>query len=1113
METRNSKIRDVLTGVVGFSIGGIAGNLFTYLIIISGFAAWLINLIPESQPIVRLLTAILTAFLVVAMGGAVTGVINALAIRRVDQEANRRKYLLGFAYAFAIGQGIFFIPTLLLISLISLYNNDPRTQPEAYLIFFGLLGLIYGLLIGILLSFMTVRIRYSWIVLLASILGLAIGGVLLGLVLYNVNLISGTSQVLKAILRLGVLSLMIYIPIGAALGLGYHFIAKKRADLGDEALEPSKWQPILVIVISLLVYLTVAGFIRQAEKFLVIRPGSTAAVLTGETVGTHWSSPIESIGEIGDPSASPLSISANSIGVIAIGLTQATEASSDIFYGMLESDQDNSIAATDLVNVSNSALGTSSWPGIVVDSEGAIHIAWEEIDSDSGDSHILYSSCKNEICTNPHLLSELSNLSCAADATGENNRWPAIAIDKSNQLMVTWSTSGGIIAYATWAFDESPPETPTGCVSSSGSESVQTQLAGGSEGVFALTFAANEPGKNGDINLVRFQGDNWDTPGTEIGYGKSPDVIIDNEDQFHVTWCGENQETNYQINGGQTEQIISPSCTVRPLLGIDADNQPHIIWYSDEVTNLIGFTSPSTMLYESIRTDDGWSSPAIVTQTAYPNNHALATQYGGNLHLVWLDAATDQDSIHYAQQETYHCEVDSLSVIGQQALAAIEAGDFHPPDYEVPYCDNRYIDFIYQPNPDPAFTDQPPAPNGGFDRVAELAATAEYEVLFTVMQWDQDENDLNPGSTMARGVAELYKKIKENPELYPRGLSVRILLGNYPTLSTLQWGDQIWNVLEDLRDEGVDEMENVEIGWKVEVANFEGTYPHAHTKFMIVDGKVLMGAGFNYGWLHYSREHPSGKGDNLVDLAMVLSGPVAQAAISAYDDMWVDGNQLHCTDFYPEDGTSWTETCTWSKASGGHLPEVMKYYQSDRQHNAFSLYRSSNYKEADSAYGSVFASAQSSIDAIHVNFSLELICFLNLIVEDLCNFDNALQWMDSMMNAVEQNQVTVRVIVEESNSNGMENRIAIDVFEKELANRGLEDLVEVRFFNGRVHTKSALIDQEFLIVGSQNLHYSSWGERGLLEYGVATDDPEAILQYQKMFDYYWEQAIPVEEAD
>lgn len=117
------------------------------------------------------------------------------------------------------------------------------------------------------------------------------------------------------------------------------------------------------------------------------------------------------------------------------------------------------------------------------------------------------------------------------------------------------------------------------------------------------------------------------------------------------------------------------------------------------------------------------------------------------------------------------------------------------------------------------------------------------------------------------------------------------------------------------------------------------------------------------------------------------------------------------------------------------------------------------------------------------------------------------------MDAVEQNQVKVRVIVENANSNGIENRVAIQVFANELKKRGLEDFVEFRFFNGRVHAKTALIDQELLIVGSQNFHYSSWGERGLNEYSVATDDPEAIALYQKMFDYYWEQAISVEEAD
>ena len=91
--------------------------------------------------------------------------------------------------------------------------------------------------------------------------------------------------------------------------------------------------------------------------------------------------------------------------------------------------------------------------------------------------------------------------------------------------------------------------------------------------------------------------------------------------------------------------------------------------------------------------------------------------------------------------------------------------------------------------------------------------------------------------------------------------------------------------------------------------------------------------------------------------------------------------------------------------------------------------------------------------------------------------------------------------------------MAIQVFQDELVKRGLEDLVEIRFFDGRLHMKSTLVDHELLFVGSQNFHYSSFGEKGLLEFVVASDDPTAIETYLNMFDFFWELAVPVDEAD
>ena len=382
------------------------------------------------------------------------------------------------------------------------------------------------------------------------------------------------------------------------------------------------------------------------------------------------------------------------------------------------------------------------------------------------------------------------------------------------------------------------------------------------------------------------------------------------------------------------------------------------------------------------------------------------------------------------------------------------------------------------------------------------------------MQWDPDQDELSPGYQVIEGVADLYKQVHANPSAYPRGLTVRILLGNYPNLATFQYGDQIWNVIDDLRNAGVEKMEDPEVGWKLEVANFSGSYPHSHTKFIVIDGRQLMSAGFNVSWLHYPADHPSGKGDSLTDLGMNVEGPVAQSGMAAFDDEWNGSSQLSCADLaIGEKVDTWKNSCEWKSGTVSHIPEVLKYRPAEESSTAFALYRTDVYKEADHAYDAALASAEELIDAIHVNFSAEIQCMLNLIAPDTCTFDNnALPWMKSLVQAVQKNHVKVRVIVENANSNGLENRVGIDMLQKKLASLGLSDLAEVRFFDGRVHMKTALIDQQMLFVGSQNFHYSSFSPGGLLEFVAATDLRTAIDEYQKMFEYYWQQSIPSDDA-
>jgi phosphatidylserine/phosphatidylglycerophosphate/cardiolipin synthase-like enzyme len=196
------------------------------------------------------------------------------------------------------------------------------------------------------------------------------------------------------------------------------------------------------------------------------------------------------------------------------------------------------------------------------------------------------------------------------------------------------------------------------------------------------------------------------------------------------------------------------------------------------------------------------------------------------------------------------------------------------------------------------------------------------------------------------------------------------------------------------------------------------------------------------------------------------------------------------------------------------VPEVLRYFlPPEGGDNAFSLYRNSVFKEGDEFIATSIAAAQETVDMMEVNFSLELICMLNVVFPDVCTIDNALPWMDALVEAVQNNNTRVRVIMENTNSNGLENRVAGTILMEELERLGLDHLVELRFYSGKIHAKSILIDGQLLFVGSQNMHYSSWGEGGLNEYSLATDSPLAISEYKTLFETKWQESIPFEEAE
>jgi phosphatidylserine/phosphatidylglycerophosphate/cardiolipin synthase-like enzyme len=902
MENQNSNSGSFLVNGIGYVAGAVVGFLSIYLFSRLGLTTWLFNLVEEGQTFLQILAIPIIAWLMLALGGALTGLIGGWVLANSMGTERKGKLAAGSSVAFAGSTGLLVMVFLLLVSFIALYNNFTDQRIEQYGILFGLFGLVFGLITGIFQAFTTVRLRHTWRVILYSTLGFAVGGVLAGLLVRWINPLDGleTYPILTTIILLVALALP-YFTGGSALSLAYNQISQQATEAGEtvESVQSSRWQIVIIALLALIVIIPILNLLNDISGFLTIRPANLQSQISPVTVGVRWS----------DPTTIP-----------------------------------------------------------------------------------------------------------------EGN---------------------------------APVEIP--------SSAVET-------------------------------------------------VVIPGTDQ--QAWCSPEGVILYQAGSGPVEQIDFPSCSNTPAIVLDVDGNPHLVWYTQEVRDTNGVTSPTSLLVESIRLNGEWSEAAIAAHTEGEAQAALASDIQGNLILIWTDASTQAGNLSMTIQENYQCSEGDLSQVELAGLEALTTGNSRPPGSEVPYCRNQFDRIIYTPNPEAEYSDQATTPNGGFDQVSTLIEEAQYEVLFNVMQWMETTTRPSPGDLLAESVGKLYQQVKENPGDYPRGMTVRILLGNYPVVADFNWGSQIIEVIKDLKEAGVEKMVEREIGWRVEVANYPGVYPHSHNKMFIIDGKQAGSLGFNYSYLHFSKDHPTGEGDDLFDLGLSVIGPVAQDVITHYDDMWNGADQVYCEDLTLSDG-QWQDTCQEVKAVNDHVPEVLRaYLPPEGNTNAFSLYRSKEFGEADDFIAASLASANESIELITANFSLEIQCIIHLLVPGFCTIENTMPYIDSILEAVEKNNTHVRVIMENANSYGLENRVTAMVLYPYLVERGLDHLVEMRFFNGRLHAKSGLIDDSLLIIGSQNYQYSAWGKGGGLgENDITTSDPEAIAEYKALFEAKWEAAIPIDEAE
>lgn len=1059
-----TRTHQLLISSLAYGGGLLIGNIISFFLFEQIPANWFLY----GNPVARLVAGVLLAFFVTGLGGVLGGTVGGWTLPPLGQKKERWDYAWRSGVIFGVGYGLLLFPFILIVSLLS-YYEVVYTPVFVFGLVFGVVGLIFGSIVGASLGLWTVGRRFrpitGW-----STVGFGLGGIFLGATIWY--FIFNLEQGLVSFGPYGWLlaGLFLFALLGG-LGLA---VAYQRLEMQvDHVLAPvraltqqgwrRRWS---VIGVGLLL---LAVLFRPVVSALgdVLTPidAGLSAVLDLPTTGTRW---LDTVPVTAVPPSSPPALAANAHGHLALAWVQ-----DDTLW--LQEGQwlpvERQIAWQPAIIVTTGSLTN---PAVALAENGRSYLSWVANDA------IAVSQCQDGGCTPPTAISAPN--SCARPPES-GNRQPTLAV-KDDTVLLVWANEAGILPFAVWATTAATPSTAVGCTP--GAAAPQLSAA------FGLVFET----ETGAVGLSWFDGLNWAAV-EAVGNGRFPTLAMAANKQIHLAFCTD-EGLVYRGNGA-AELVAAGPCTSRPALALDEQGQVRVVWFSPEITNTNDVIRPASLLVESVKTAVGWTAPAIIGHSLAQAQPALATAPDGSLHLAWAGEAGLQAASYLA----YACDTANLSRLGQVLYDLARQETYTPPADPVPFCHNRYDQLLITPNPKPEYgLPEPPTPNGAFDVMADLIRTAQYEVLFTTMWYGAPSGGDSPGMVIAAAVADLYHNLQAHPEQYPRGLTVRIMLGNPPELALGETSGQLWTLINDLRQAGVDRMVDKQLGWRLEVADYEGNLPHSHVKAMVIDGKTAVTVGYNMTADHFPADHPSGTGGGRFDLGLQMTGPVAQPTLRMFDDMWRGADARSCLFLNPLLGVPWQITCFDYTAKADHVPEVLKFYQAGSDSAAFSMYRSREYDLADKQTAAVIAAAQETVDIVHVMFSLDIICNLNVLF-NICSVDEAPVYQDALLQAV-QNGAHLRILVKPAPFEGIENFVALDALIVRLQELGLENQVEIRFYNGPMHPKATLIDNELLIVGSQNLHYSAFNKTwGLTEHSIGTDDAQAIADFKQIFEVEW----------
>lgn len=1083
--------KQALKAGLSYGLGLVAGGLLSILLFKIPGPIFDTNLIEQAKVV---LVGFLLAFVIIGVSHGLAGFIGGRNLPVLNDRHSRFNYGWKSGLTMALLYGPLVFLAMFIISLFA-YYYFAETPLDTFGFLFAVVGAVFGAFFGLIFGVSTIRWRgLGWLIFFSAI-GFGIGGFGLGtgLWLYMKSVVAGVlARGSWWWLLLGIFW------FGLAGGSAVGFVYGRYDQLEYKKTTGRNWFAIAGITISVLFVLLI-GYVLNSVIVAVIdfiepQSGNLETKIISNVVGTHWSdttdlmSVIELEGGVLDPY-----LDVNSSG--NLGMVWISDGGEVEFLSgkWMNGSTSGVLTPPQAVDNGNTSISPAR---IAIDEEGNTHIVWRS------DAQVNYVFCQEEECSPPVPLQRESDLSCigSSEQLTEDDlasNPPAIAINGDDQVMVSWVDPSGGLLYSTWSSTD-PEEsfTPeTACAVESPIDNLQgVNLSGGTEGDFALVYQSGN-----EIEAAAFRSGAWASP-QNVGKGDSPKVYLDDQKQAHFAWCNQDGSVSYRSDGEEVSVSDLP-CMSRPELGMDNEGKMHIVWTSDKVEKVVAVVSQEDVIYESILEDGEWTSPMIVARLDSNTQPSMSNNPDGALQLVWSTNDDNAATFQYTYQVQYACDPEDLSDKGQELYKIASLPAFRDPSTDVPWCQNTYGRLFFTPHAKPEFTDEEPSPHGGFDKFNEMMQDAEYEVLLSTMEFDQDENMDSPGFVLAQGITELYHKVEANPENYPRGMLVRFVLGNPPRAEP---NSDLWRVIDDLRKAGLPEMVNDDIGWKLEIGNYKGAWPHSHMKVMVIDGKTAVSTGFNYQYHHFPEDHPSGLGEGTFDLGVEVTGPVAQDVRFAFDELWNGAITRYCPDLYaPEQLLRFY--CKDTPGVPTHVPEVMRYYPTDGTSEAFSMLRSDVLQLSDAEVTDVIASAEESVDVIEAMFAMPLGCYLNHLY-DVCGPEQGLGYTQALIKAA-KNGAHIRLLLKLTPFMGTEANVSIEVIEEALAELGIEDRVEIRAFPTALHAKTFSVDGKLVVIGSQNFHYTAFGpNQGLVEQNLGVVDPQLVEDWERVFNYWWDEA-------